>query len=97
MRIRRFALDSGSLVKDMNKEQREWDHHVSENVLSKRVGNKNGMPQMGRSSVGLEGEPSGTHGKYTVKVKRDRKMWKILCFLLQREDGKKRNVSDPSQ
>lgn len=43
------------------------------------------------------GEPSGTHGKYTVKDKRDRKMWKILCFLLQREDSKKRNVLDPSQ
>lgn len=84
-------------MKDMNKEQSEWDQHVSEKVLSKRLGSKNGMAKMGRSSVGLEGEPLGTHGKYTVKYKRDRKMWKILCFLLQREDSKKRNVSDPSQ
>lgn len=84
-------------MKDTNKEQSEWDHHVSENVLSRRLGNKNGMPKMGQSSAGLEGEPSGTHGKYTVKDKRDRKMWKILCFLLQREDSKKRNVLDPSQ
>lgn len=84
-------------MKDTNKEQSEWDHHVSGNVLSKRVGSKNGMPKMGRSSVGQEGEPSGTHGKYSVKVKRDRKMWKILCFLLQREDGTKRNAFNPLQ
>lgn len=54
-RIRSFVLDSGSLVKDTNKEQSEWDHHVSENVLSRRLGNKNGMPKMGQSSAGLEG------------------------------------------
>lgn len=38
------------------------------------------MPKMGQSSAGLEGEPSGTHGKYTVKYKRDRKMWKIFYY-----------------
>lgn len=38
------------------------------------------MPKTGPSSVGLEGEPSGTHGKYTVKDKRNRKMWDVLVF-----------------
>lgn len=89
-RIRSIVLDSGSVRKDMNKEQSAWDHHVLENFLNKRLGNKSGMPKMGPSSVGLEGEPLGTHGKYTVKDKRDRKMWKILVYY-----SKKRNVLDP--
>lgn len=44
---------------------------------------------MGLSSVGLEGEPSGTHGKYTVKDTKDRKMWKILVFYYSKKTARR--------
>lgn len=88
-RIRSFVPDSGSLRQDMNKELSEWDHRVSGNILNKRLGNKSAMPKMGLGSVGLEGEPSGTPGKYTVKDRKDGKRWRILVFSYSKKTARR--------
>lgn len=46
------------------------------------------MPTMGLSSFGLEGEPPGTHGNYTVKDRRDRKTWNTLFSATERKKAR---------
>lgn len=65
-----------------------WTTSYQRVFLNKRLGNRNEMPTMGLSSFGLEGEPPGTHGNYTVKDRRDRKMWNTLFSATERKKAR---------